>query len=148
MGAACLLALCPMRQALERSLPSMLFRQFIPRHGYCAAFCWFGATTCRFRASRSIRTTVHALRSGFDAIMVQSFFVLLFNACAKKTNMEPAKSGQFVTATYQVSVENQSEFLILLRKAETVMRAEALITPWPAIRMRSKKDPEFILEIL
>ena len=92
---------------------------------------------------------VQALWAGFDALLVLAFFVVLFNGCTKKgMNMEPTESGQFVTATYQVPVEKQSEFIHLLREAETVMRAEGLITSWRAIRMRSKKDPEFILEIL
>jgi hypothetical protein len=55
--------------------------------------------------------------------------------------------GQIVTATYRVPVGNQDAFVAVLKRAETTMREAELITPWPVTRMRSKKDPEFILEI-
>jgi len=54
---------------------------------------------------------------------------------------------QYVLATYCVELEKQDEFLSLLSNAESVMRAEGLITEKPAYRMRSNENAELILEI-
>jgi hypothetical protein len=59
----------------------------------------------------------------------------------------PTPNGQFVTATYQVPIENQAAFVDVLKEAEGVMRGAGLITVWPAVRMRSKKQPDLILEL-
>jgi hypothetical protein len=58
-----------------------------------------------------------------------------------------ASQHQFVTATYKVTVENQKEFIEVLKKAEEVMRSEGLITASKAYRMSSIAEPQLILEI-
>ncbi len=60
---------------------------------------------------------------------------------------DPTAIGPFVTATYQVPMENQATFIEVLKQVEGVMRGVGLITDWPAVRMRSKKQPDLILEI-
>jgi len=55
--------------------------------------------------------------------------------------------SQFVTATYQVKQEHQDAFILLMKEAEQVMRQEQLITAQPIFRMRSLKNPEFIMEV-
>lgn len=59
----------------------------------------------------------------------------------------PTPTGPFVTATYQVPIENQGAFVDVLKEVEGVMRRAGLITGWPAVRMRSKKQPDLILEL-
>ncbi len=61
--------------------------------------------------------------------------------------MQPTKTGPFVTATYEVPVESQTEFLVALESAEATLRAEGLITEWPAVRMRSRGNERLILEV-
>mgnify|MGYP000423024473 CR=1 FL=1 len=54
---------------------------------------------------------------------------------------------QFVIATYQVLEQNQTEFIVLLKETETLMRKEKLITSKPVFRMRSVINPKIIVEI-
>ena len=55
---------------------------------------------------------------------------------------------QFMLASYQVKVDEQKAFLEELIATEHAYREEGLITDLPIIRMASKKNPEFILEII
>jgi len=70
-----------------------------------------------------------------------------FTACSTTMDMKPTKNGPFVTATYDVPVERQEEFLIALIAAEDAMREAGLITAWPAVRMRSRAEPSLLLEV-
>lgn len=70
--------------------------------------------------------------------------VLVLVGCTMHTETD---TRRFVTATYEVPVDRQSEFLALLKKCEQQMRQEGLITSRPAIRMQSKAEPQLILEI-
>jgi hypothetical protein len=54
---------------------------------------------------------------------------------------------QFVTATYKVGFENQTQFVKILKETETIMRSQNLITKSHAYRMSSNSNPELILEI-
>ena len=64
----------------------------------------------------------------------------------KGENSMPKK--QYMLASYQVKLEDQSDFLKELLATERAYREEGFITDKPIIRMRSKIDPEFILEII
>ncbi len=55
---------------------------------------------------------------------------------------------QYMLASYQVELDAQKAFLEELIATEQAYREEALITESPIIRMASKKNPEFILEII
>ncbi|MBV7331836.1 hypothetical protein KFU94_27130 [Chloroflexi bacterium TSY] len=55
---------------------------------------------------------------------------------------------QFMLASYQVDLDDQEAFLAELNATEKAYRDEELITDRPILRMASKKDPEFILEII
>lgn len=59
----------------------------------------------------------------------------------------PSTTSPFVTATYEVPLERHKEFLLTLRNAELAMRAEGLITEWPALRLISREDATLILEV-
>jgi hypothetical protein len=56
--------------------------------------------------------------------------------------------SQYMLASYQVEIEDQTAFLDELVATEKAYRKEGLITDAPIIRMASKKNPEFILEII
>ena len=72
---------------------------------------------------------------------------LLLTSCVAPMQSPPTPDGPFVVATYDVPPERHPEFLAVLQKAERVMRSEGLISPWPAIRMRSQATPSMILEV-
>ena len=55
---------------------------------------------------------------------------------------------QYMLASYQVDLDDQKAFLEELIATEQAYREEKLITDAPIIRMASKKNPEFILEII
>lgn len=55
---------------------------------------------------------------------------------------------QYMLASYQVELDEQQSFFAELVACEQAYRDEALITDAPIIRMSSKKNPEFILEII
>ncbi|MCP4415607.1 MAG: hypothetical protein GY805_03230 [Chloroflexi bacterium] len=55
---------------------------------------------------------------------------------------------QYMLASYQVKLDDQKAFLEELIATEQAYREESLITNNPIIRMASKKNPEFILEII
>ena len=59
-----------------------------------------------------------------------------------------ATDGQFMLACYQVDEAHQGEFLAELEDTERSMRDENLITDTPVLRMRSKGNPEYLLEII
>jgi quinol monooxygenase YgiN len=55
--------------------------------------------------------------------------------------------AQFVTATYRVKQNNLEAFILLMKEAEQVMRSEQLITSKPVLRMQSRINPEYVLEV-
>ena len=55
---------------------------------------------------------------------------------------------QYMLASYLVELDEQQAFLDELVACEQAYRDENLITDAPIIRMSSKKNPEFILEII
>ncbi len=57
-------------------------------------------------------------------------------------------NSQYMLASYQVPIDEQAFFLEELNATEQAYRDENLITAQPIIRMRSNKDPEFLLEII
>jgi len=86
------------------------------------------------------------------SILFLTFFAV-GSVMAAKTSVlgqiskESAVKSRFVTTTYQVAVENQTQFVALLVEAEKVMRAENLITSGPILRMRSIANPKLIMEV-
>lgn len=88
--------------------------------------------------------------------MLKAFYCIalcsIFVGCAANSTHRGdtihLKPGQFVTATYQVALQHQADFLELLYGCEATMRSEGLITERPVIRMRSKVDPTMLVEIL
>lgn len=76
--------------------------------------------------------------------MKSLFLTLLF--CLSSVSFANSET-YYVTSTYQVPSENQVKFLEALKNTETTLREEGLITDMIAIRMKSKTNPELILEI-
>ncbi len=71
----------------------------------------------------------------------------IFPSCVSMKPLAPSTTGPFVTATYEVPNELHDEFIVALKGAETTLRAEGLITEFPAIRMRSRGNENLILEV-
>ncbi len=53
----------------------------------------------------------------------------------------------FITATYEVELDKQDEFMDVLKACELLMREEGFITARRTIWMQSKDDPKMIVEI-
>ncbi len=56
--------------------------------------------------------------------------------------------SQYMLATYQVEVADRAAFIQELIATEAAYREEQLVTDAPIIRMSSKEDPEYLLEII
>ncbi|MEM7333111.1 MAG: hypothetical protein AAF490_13560 [Chloroflexota bacterium] len=57
-------------------------------------------------------------------------------------------NSQYMLASYQIDEHHKQKFLDELVATELAYRDEGLITTQPIIRMASKKNPEFIVEII
>lgn len=55
--------------------------------------------------------------------------------------------AEFITATYEVELGKQAEFMGVLKDCEILMRREGFITERGTIWMQSKENPKMIMEI-